>query len=87
MYCLIVYDVDVCKVSKINKFLKQYMNWIQNSVFEGELSNSDYVKVKKSLKSMIDKDNDSILIFKFRNKYSFDKETIGTERSPVTNIV
>ena len=74
MYYLIVYDADISRVNKINKFLKRYLNWIQNSVFEGELNDADYLAVKKQLNTIINKDTDSILIFKFRDKYSFEKE-------------
>lgn len=87
MYYLVVYDVDVERVNKIHKFLKTYLNWIQNSVFEGELGDSDYIKVKKKINEIIDKNIDSVLIFKFRDKYSFEKEVVGRERSPVTNIM
>ena len=87
MYYLIVYDVDVERVNKIHKFLKQYLNWIQNSVFEGELGDADYVKVKKRINEIIDKNADSVLIFKFRDRYAFEKEIVGRERSPVTNIL
>ena len=87
MYYLIVYDADISRVNKINKFLKRYLNWIQNSVFEGELNDADYLAVKKQLNTIINKDTDSILIFKFRKKYSFEKEIMGTERAKVTNIL
>jgi len=87
MYCLIVYDVEVKRVTKVYKFLKQYLNWIQNSVFEGELTDADFLKVKKDLKKLIDKNTDSILIFILRDKYSFKKEILGTEKSPVDNII
>lgn len=87
MYYLIVYDVDVERVNKIHKFLKTYLNWIQNSVFEGELGDADYIKVKKRISEIIDKNVDSVLIFKFRDKYSFEKESLGKERNPVTNIM
>jgi CRISPR-associated endonuclease Cas2 len=38
MYVLIVYDVEVKKVTKVHKFLKLHLHWVQNSVFEGELT-------------------------------------------------
>ena len=87
MYYLVVYDVDVKKVNSLHKFLKTYLNWIQNSVFEGELGDADYVKVKKRINEIIDKDTDSVLIFRFRDKYSFEKEVIGRERNEITNIL
>ena len=46
MYVLIVYDVSVERVSKVHKLLKRYLNWRQNSVFEGEVTNSQIEAVK-----------------------------------------
>lgn len=87
MYYFIVYDVDVERVNKIHKYLKIYLNWIQNSVFEGELGDADYVKVKKRLNEIIDKNTDSVFIFKFRDKNAFQKEVIGKERNPISNVL
>lgn len=87
MYYLIVYDVDVERVNRIHKYLKTYLNWIQNSVFEGELGDADYVAVKKRINEIIDKNTDSVLIFKFRDKHAFQKEIIGRERNPISNVL
>ncbi len=39
MYVIIVYDAGVKHLNKVRIFLKQYLDWVQNSVFEGELTN------------------------------------------------
>lgn len=87
MYYIVVYDVDVERVTKVHKFLKRYLNWIQNSVFEGELGEADFVAVKKKLNEIIEKNTDSILIFGFKDKRSFEKEVIGKERNVVSNLI
>ena len=87
MYYIVVYDADVERVDKVHKFLKRYLNWIQNSVFEGELGDADFVSVKKRLNEIIDKNADSILIFRFKDKRSFEKEVIGKERNVVSNVI
>lgn len=87
MYCLIVYDVGVERVNKIHKFLRRYLNWVQNSVFEGELGEADYVAVKKKMKEMIDPERDSILLFKFADKKYMQKEVIGLERNSTETII
>ena len=87
MYYLIVYDIEQKRVNKVHKFLKKYMHWIQNSVFEGELTPATLVEVKQGLKKIIDNDMDSILIFKLgAGKYS-GKEVIGYEKSPVDQFL
>ena len=42
MYVIIVYDIKVERVNKVKSFLRQYLFWIQNSVFEGESSESEF---------------------------------------------
>ena len=54
MYVIIVYDVNVERVNKVKSFLRQYLFWIQNSVFEGELTKSEFKKVTDGLVDIID---------------------------------
>ena len=44
MYVIVVYDVGEKRVGKMLKLCRQYLCWVQNSVFEGELSE---VKLKE----------------------------------------
>ncbi|MGC9058775.1 MAG: CRISPR-associated endonuclease Cas2, partial [Candidatus Nanoarchaeia archaeon] len=60
MYVIVVYDVNVSRVTKVCQFLRQYLNWVQNSVFEGELSESQLEEVKVGLKEILDLEQDSI---------------------------
>jgi len=53
MYVIVVYDMPVQRVTKVHKFLKKRLNWIQNSVFEGELSKAEFVKLKGDLKKLV----------------------------------
>ena len=55
--------------------------------YEGEFGAADFAKVKKELGRLIKKEEDSVLIFRFRDKYAFEKQVIGTERNPVTNML
>jgi len=87
MYLIIVYDVEVKKVNKIHKYLKRYLNWIQNSVFEGEVGLADYVSIKKQLNKIIKKDIDSIIIFKFSRRSYYEREVIGAEKNRLTSII
>jgi len=86
MYVIVVYDIEEKRVSKVCKFLRLYLNWIQNSVFEGNLTESELKKIKKELKKIIHKDYDSILIFRMKDKRYVDKEVIGIEKVELTRI-
>jgi len=87
MYVLIVYDVEVKRVTKIHKFLKRYLHWVQNSVFEGEVTDSQIETIKAGLKKLLDKETDSVLIYIARDQKWLTKETIGKERGETVNLL
>jgi len=87
MYVIIVYDVEVERVGRIRKFLKTYLYWRQNSVFEGEISRSGLEKIKMEIKKIVDEGIDSVIIYKFGSKKNFDTEIIGVEKNPIDTVL
>ena len=86
MYIIIIYDVNVKRVNKVHKFLKTYLNWIQNSVFEGEISKAQYNIITTQLKEIIEEDEDSIIIYEIPEKY-LNRNIIGLEKNPMELIL
>jgi len=86
MYAVVVYDVDVNKNRKVLKFLRTRLSWIQNSVFEGELTKSEMRKVENRLSKIADED-DSIIIYKMGSKKYMKKSVIGREKGSSDRIV
>lgn len=87
MYVILVYDMGEKRVAKMLKLCRKYLNWIQNSVFEGEISE---VKLKEMLnlaQSIMDKEEDSIIVFKFRQEKWLQKEVIGKEKNDLDNML
>lgn len=87
MYAIVVYDVQVERIDSIRQFLKKYLYWIQNSVFEGELTLSELEEIKEGVGELVDKENDHILIYLFRNVELVKKVVIGTPKSEPSTIV
>ena len=87
MYVIIVYDVEVERVDKVRKFLRMYLHWRQNSVFEGEISDAQLVKIRTGLKEIADEKADSVIIYKIRSERDFETELIGIEKSPMGMIL
>ncbi len=87
MYALIVYDVKEKRVAKVLKFLRSYLNWIQNSVFEGEVTEAQMLKIKNHLREIIDEDEDSVIIFTSREKRWLSKSIIGREKNSTDNFI
>lgn len=86
MYVILVYDIKEERVNKVLKICRQYLHRIQNSVFEGEITDATFKELKMKLKNIIDEDFDSILVFKMRTDNAFKREVIGIEEFPIENI-
>ncbi len=87
MYILIVYDISVERVTKVHKLLKQFLHWRQNSVFEGELTESQIETVKSKLNSLIDYKTDSVLLYISRNEKWLKREKLGREKNVLDNLL
>ncbi|WP_457742243.1 CRISPR-associated endonuclease Cas2 [Thermococcus sp.] len=85
MYVIVVYDVDVKRVGKVHRFLRQYLHWRQNSVFEGELTKAQLYRVKKHLQKLVE-GGDSVLIYELPSD-NFTLHVIGVEKNPVEEII
>ncbi|MCD6564666.1 MAG: CRISPR-associated endonuclease Cas2 [Bacteroidales bacterium] len=81
MYIIAVYDVGEKRVGKMLKLCRRYLNWIQNSVLEGEITTTQLEKFKFEATAIMDEETDSLIIFKTRQEKWLDKEIVGQERS------
>lgn len=64
MYVVISYDIPEDKRrNKVHKALKSYGQWIQYSVFECDLSATQYAKLQARLSKLIKPDQDSIRLY------------------------
>jgi CRISPR-associated protein Cas2 len=86
MYVILVYDINEKRVGKMLKLCRRYLHWIQNSVFEGEITD---VKLKTLIAEAngIMKDVDSMIIFKSRNDKWLEKEVYGHEKNNTDNFI
>ncbi|NJE10542.1 CRISPR-associated endonuclease Cas2 [Thermococcus sp. MAR1] len=85
MYVIVVYDVDVKRVTKVHRFLRTHLHWRQNSVFEGEVSRAQLYEIKRTLEGLIDGD-DSVLIYELP-RGNFNLHIIGTDKNPAGEII
>lgn len=87
MYIIAVYDVGQKRVGKMLKLCRRYLNWIQNSVFEGEITEVKLLELKQKAMLIMDEETDSLIIFKTRQEKWLDKEIVGHERQDLTNFL
>ena len=83
MYIIAVYDVASERCGKMLKLCRRYLNWIQNSVFEGELTEVQLKKLVLEAKEIMDDQQDSFILFQNRQKNWLEKQVIGKERADI----
>ena len=87
MYVIIVYDIKVERVNKVKGFLRKHLYWIQNSVFEGEVTKSELEVIKTGLMDIINKNEDSVILYRFRTSDAFNRKVLGIEKAPIDGIL
>ncbi len=87
MYVILVYDCGEKRVGKMLKLCRKYLNWIQNSVFEGEISEVRLKELLSIAKGFMNSEEDSLIIFKGPARSSLEKEIVGKECSNIDNFL
>ncbi|MEM3986893.1 MAG: CRISPR-associated endonuclease Cas2 [Candidatus Methanomethylicia archaeon] len=80
MKVILVYDINEKRVQKVLKICRKYLHWVQNSVFEGELTEAQLERLKAELKYVINNKEDSIIIYTFEISWYSKREIIGIEK-------
>ncbi|MFD2721401.1 CRISPR-associated endonuclease Cas2 [Hymenobacter monticola] len=87
MYIILVYDVKQQRVGRMLKLCRRYLHWIQNSVFEGEISEVKLAELLSKARALLDEEEDSVILFKSRTQQWLEKQVLGRERSRLDNIL
>ncbi len=87
MYVILVYDIKEKRVAKMLKHCRKYLNWIQNSVFEGEITEVKLKELVAGARKFMDEEEDSVIIFKNRDQKWLDKQVVGVERMGTDNFL
>jgi CRISPR-associated protein Cas2 len=85
MFILVVYDIGEQRVNKVLKICRRYLDWVQNSVLEGELTKASLESMKSQIKKVIKKEEDSVRIYKLRAEDDMNLEIIGIDKKQVFN--
>lgn len=62
------------------------MTWVQNSVFEGELSDAKLMELKIRLAKLMKLDEDSVLIYNMNEKW-LGREVLGREKNTTDTFI
>lgn len=81
MYVILMYDVGEKRVGKMLKLCRRYLHWIQNSVFEGEITEVKLRELLHDARGLMVLKEDSLIVFSSREERWLEKEIIGREKN------
>ncbi len=87
MYVIVVYDIAVERIDAVRKYLKKYLFWKQNSVFEGELTRAELERIKTDLKDMIDEKQDYVIFYILRDEKAVKRFEMGEPKVDISNVI
>jgi CRISPR-associated protein Cas2 len=82
-----VYDIGEKRVNKVLKIARKYLNWVQNSVLEGDISDAGFERLKMEVKAVIDTKADSVMFYLMRTTRYTSKEGIGIQKGGESLII
>lgn len=86
MYVILVYDVNAKRTGKMLKLCRKYLHWIQNSVFEGQIRDSQLERLIMEARGIMEEE-DSLIIFEGQSQKNLNKRIIGKERASTDNLL
>ena len=87
MHIIAIYDIGEKRVGKVLKLFRKYLTWIQNSVFQGDITKAKLEELKLKLLDIIESDYDSVVFFVMRTDKVFKKQFVGKPFDPFDNFL
>ncbi|QID33512.1 CRISPR-associated endonuclease Cas2 [Pampinifervens florentissimum] len=93
MWIILVYDISTenregqKRLNKVRKIAKRYINHVQKSVFEGNITKSKLERLKSELLQVINKKEDSLIIYIFDDLVDYKREILTEGEDPTSNIL
>jgi CRISPR-associated protein Cas2 len=79
-------EIGKNRTVKVFNICKKYLKHHQKSVFRGNITPANQIKLNKELEKVIDQKLDFITIIKVLNEGNFEEETIGTNHKNSESI-
>ncbi len=75
------------RLNNIRKVCRKYLNHVQYSVFEGNLSEGKLAKLEKEVSLVIDQSSDSVIIYIIPDGVSVQRRILTKSSDPLSNII
>lgn len=78
MYVIVVYDMQAERTRLMLNFLRQYLTHVQNSVFEGRVTEGDLETIRNRTQAMLEPD-ESTIIYRMSSEKYVDRTVVGDD--------
>jgi CRISPR-associated protein Cas2 len=85
-YFIAVYDVNQKRGGKMLKLFRRYLTWIQNSVFEGELTPAQFKSLQLEAERLMQED-DGVVFYQMRDERYTERIALGEEKGQRTRFL
>ncbi|MEZ0606861.1 CRISPR-associated endonuclease Cas2 [Fibrella sp. WM1] len=79
-YIIAVYDVGQKRVSKMLKLFRRYLTWVQNSVFEGDLTGAQLKQLQLEAEALMD-ESDGLVFYTLRDERYTERTALGVDKA------
>ncbi|WP_421828334.1 CRISPR-associated endonuclease Cas2 [Larkinella sp.] len=79
-YIIAVYDVGQKRVGKMLKLFRRYLIWVQNSVFEGDLTAAQVKQLQQEAEALMD-ENDGVVFYQLRDERYRERIVVGMDKA------
>jgi len=89
---ILVYDIFTenkkgkKRLNKIRKIARMYLNHVQKSVFEGELTEGDVERLKHEISKVVSKTEDFVILYTFPTSVQLQRIFLTDTPDPTANI-
>jgi len=88
MFVIVYYDVNEKRCTKMLKVCRKYLQHVQYSVFEGEITPANFEKMVSELKKiMVPEEEDSLVVYKFRSMNYSERLVYGLDKKGDTQFI
>ena len=90
---IVVYDINTedksgqKRLNRIRKALRRYLHHVQKSVFEGELTDAELLRMKHEIKMIVDRSRDFVIVYSFPKEVKFERHFLTDTIDPTSNIL
>jgi len=87
VFVIMAYDISVERVTKVLHVGRRYLNWVQNSLLEGELTKAQFARLKADLHKIIDVEKDSVVFYVLRQQQYLERQILGLDKGGQTMMI